>query len=105
MTYSWFIDDVRVIATDTTDVNVGEMMLSDNSVNLYPNPVKDQLHIVSKTMIRQMVLLAANGVIVENKKVDDYTLDYTLEGYSKGVYVLRLVTDSGVITKKVVLSE
>ena len=105
LTYSWFIDDVRVIATDTTDVNVGEMMLSDNSVNLYPNPVKDQLHIVSKTMIRQMVLVAANGVIVENKKVDDYTLDYTLEGYSKGFYVLRLITDSGVITKKVVLSE
>ena len=105
LTYSWFIDDVRVIATDTTEVNVGEMMLGDNSVSLYPNPVRDQLHIVSKTMIRQMVLVAANGAIVENKKVDDYTFDCPLEGYSKGVYVLRLVTDSGVIAKKVVLSE
>ena len=81
------------------------MMLGDNSVSLYPNPVRDQLHIVSKTMIRQMVLVAANGAIVENKKVDDYTFDCPLEGYSKGVYVLRLVTDSGVIAKKVVLSE
>ena len=105
LTYSWFIDNVKVVATDTTGVNVGEVVLDGNSISLYPNPAKDQVHIDSKTMIRQMSLFSVNGVMVGNRSVDAFTVDCSLEGYSKGVYVLRLITDEGVITKKGVIGE
>ena len=107
LAFDWFIDDVKVIVTDTVDspgVGVAEL-LADDQVRLYPNPVKDRLHIDSKVKIRQMEIVAANGTMIETKKVDGYLLDCRLEGYSKGVYFVRLVTDEGVITKKVVLSE
>ena len=100
-----WVDNVKVVATDTTGVNVGEVVLDGNSVSLYPNPAKDQVHIDSKTMIRQMTLVAVDGEMVENKKVDANSLDFPMVGYAKGIYMLRLVTDEGVVTKKIVLSE
>ena len=101
--WDWFIDDVKVIVTDTTDVAVGEALL--DAVDLYPNPAKDRVHIDSKSTIRQMEVIGVNGVAVENKKVDVNSLDLDLKGYAKGLYVLRLVTDEGVVTKRLVLSE
>lgn len=104
LAFDWFIDDVKVIVTDTVDgPNVGVAELLADDVRLYPNPAKDQLHIDSKTVIRQMEIVAANGTMVENKKIDDYAIDCRLEGYSKGVYFIRLVTDEGVVTKKIVI--
>lgn len=99
--FDWFIDDVKVVVTDTLGPTSVAESVAD--VRLFPNPVKDQLHIDSKTKIRQMEMMSANGSMVENKKVDDYAIDCRLEGYSKGVYFIRLITDEGVITKKIVL--
>ena len=106
LTYSWFIDNVKVVATDTIDPPTGVVeALLDDQVRLFPNPVKDQLHISAQTKIHQMVIVAANGTMIENRKIDDYAIDCRLEGYSKGVYFIRLITDEGVITKKIVLNE
>jgi hypothetical protein len=106
LTYSWFIDNVKVVATDTVPgPNVGVVeSLVDNDVQLFPNPVKDQFHVDSKTMIRQMEIVAPNGMMIENRKIDDFAIDCRLEGYSKGVYFIRLITDEGVITQKIVLN-
>ena len=106
LTYSWFIDNVKVVATDTVPgPNVGVIeSLADNDVQLFPNPVKDQFHVDSKTMIRQMEIVAPNGTMIENRKIDDFAIDCRLEGYSKGVYFIRLITDEGVITTKSVLN-
>ena len=104
LTYSWFIDNVKIVATDTIpDDAVGAMVAED--LRLWPNPAKDRLHIESKAAIHHLSLIAANGVMVENKKFDGTAVELDLAGYSKGIYLLRLVTDEGVITKKVVLDE
>ena len=106
LTYSWFIDNVKVVATDTVPgPNVGVVEpLADDDIQLFPNPVKDRLHIDSKMIIRQMEIVSSNGSMIENKKIEDYAIDCHLEGYSKGVYFIRLITDEGVITKKIVLN-
>ena len=103
LTYSWFIDNVRVIATDTTGVNVGEVMLGDNSVSLYPNPAENRVHIEAKQQIHSLVVSTVNGAVIENKKVDGNYVDLPLVGYTKGVYFIQLVTDEGVITKKFIV--
>lgn len=102
--WSWFVDDVKIVVTDTIDSpGVGVVEAVADDVQLYPNPVKDQIHISSKTVIRQMEIIGVNGTMIENKKIDDYLLDYRLEGFSKGTYFIRLITDEGVITKKLVV--
>lgn len=101
----WFIDDVKVIVTDTTDVNVGEMTLDETTVGLFPNPTKGQVHIDSKHTLRSVEIVGVNGVMVENKQVDVNDLDLDLTGLPRGVYVLRLVTDEGVVNKKIIMNE
>ena len=103
LTYSWFIDNVKVVATDTTEVSVGEVNLNDNVVSLYPNPAKERVCIDSKTKIQTIQVTGVNGEMIENRRVDCISLELPLEGYSKGVYFIRLVTDEGVITKKLVV--
>ena len=74
-------------------------------VRVAPNPVKDELHVESTAFIRRFEIVTLNGVIVENKKVDNYSADCHFGGYAEGIYFLRLFTDEGVITKKIVVSE
>ncbi|MBR3709741.1 MAG: C10 family peptidase [Bacteroidales bacterium] len=82
--------------------SVGDLQ---ESFVLYPNPVKTQLHIESSLVIRQLEVVTVDGVLVETKKVDAAEVECSMAGYAKGVYFLRLVTDEGVVVKKVVLSE
>lgn len=103
LTYSWFIDNVKVVASDTTGVVVGETLIDDHTVSLYPNPAKDKLHVGSKAMIRQMDLVAMDGRRMKQWLIDATEADVVLEGLAKGVYLLQIVTDNGVLTKKLVL--
>jgi hypothetical protein len=104
LAHDWFIDDVKVVATDTIPDDAVGAVVSDG-LRLYPNPVKDRLYIESDASIHHWSLVAANGVMLEDRKWEGDALELDLSGYSKGVYVLRMVTDEGVITKKIVLSE
>lgn len=101
LTFSWFIDNVKVVATDTTTVSVGEMNLDE--IKVYPNPAKDMVHIESSSTIQSMALYGIKGEMIENRSVDSKEMELHLEGYSEGIYFLRLVTDEGVITKKLVV--
>ena len=74
-------------------------------VRIIPNPVKDQLHVESPTIIYQYEIITVNGVMVERKTVCNSCMDCRLEGFAEGVYFLRLFTDEGVITKKIIVSE
>ena len=74
-------------------------------VRIAPNPVKDELHVESTTFIRRLEIAMLNGAVVENKRVDGFSVDCHLGGLAEGAYLLRLFTDEGVITKKILVSE
>ena len=101
LTFSWFIDNVKVVATDTTNVSVGEVNLDE--IKMYPNPAKDRVRIESNNTIQNMVLYGIKGEMMEIRPVNSKEIELLLEGYAKGVYFIRLVTDEGVITKKLVV--
>ena len=101
--WDWFIDDVKVVVTDTADVAVGEIPLGEATVNLYPNPVKDKLRVTSKNLILQMELVAVDGRRMRQWRVDANEVEVPLDDVATGVYVLQIVTDEGVLTKKVMI--
>ena len=101
LTYSWFIDNVKVVATDTVGTNVNELNL--NEVRVFPNPAKDMVRIESDNTLQSMTLYGINGEMIESRSLGVKEIELHLEGYSKGVYFLHLVTDEGVITKKLVV--
>ena len=103
LAFDWFVDDVKVVPTDTTDVNVNE--LTALNLNVYPNPAKNVAVIEAQSNIRQVTLMSLTGAILEERKTNAQQVKLNLEGYSRGVYVVRIVTDEGVETRKINLIE
>lgn len=101
--YSFVVANDRALTASFQRNNgVGEQQ---ESFVLYPNPIKSQLHIESGVVIRQLELVTVDGVVVETKIVDATEVECSMEPFAKGVYFLRLVTDDGVVVKKVLLSD
>ena len=92
---------MKVVATDTT--NVGIVELDPSRVNVFPNPTHGLVRIESDQTLRSMTLYGIRGEMVENRPVGSKELELHLEGYSKGLYFLRLVTDEGVVTKRILV--
>ena len=103
LAFDWFVDDVKVVPTDTTDVNVNEMAAL--KFNVYPNPAKDVVRIEAQSDIQQVTLMGINGVMLEDRKANSKQVELNLEGYSKGIYVVRIVTEEGVATRRINLIE
>ena len=100
--YSFCVEDSRYLVAQFKGTGVDE----DNmKVKIAPNPVMDELYVESAALIRRIEITTVNGMMVENKKVDNYSVICHLGDCAEGVYFLRLFTDEGVITKKIVVSE
>ena len=100
--YSFCVEDSRYLVARFKGTGVDE---NNVKVRIAPNPVKDELHVESTALIRRYEITTLSGVTVESKKVDDYSIDCHFGGYAEGVFFLRLFTDEGVITKKIVVRE
>lgn len=100
--YSFCVEGSRDLVAQFIGTGVDE---NNVKVKVAPNPVKDELHVESTALIRRYEITMVSGVTVESKKVDNYSIDCHFGGYAEGVYFLRLFTDEGVITKKIVVSE
>ena len=103
LAFDWFVDDVKVVPTDTTDVNVNESAAL--KFNVYPNPAKDVVCVEAAQTIHNVQLMGINGAMLEDRKTNANKVELNLEGYSKGIYVVRIVTDEGVATQKINLIE
>ena len=49
--------------------------------------------------------MGIKGEMLEDRKANSNQVELNLEGYSKGVYVVRIVTEDGVTTQKINLIE
>jgi hypothetical protein len=95
-----------VIVNNSGDALFGEVV--DNSlgteeylaedITLYPNPTSGFLLIKTDTL-QQVEIYNISGILIEttNKKEID------LSQHSKGIYLLKIITNKGVTVKKIVL--
>ena len=98
--YSFCLDDSRCLVAQFKGTGIEE----DNAeVRIAPNPVKDELHVESTALIRRYEIVTVTGVTAENKKVDNHSIDCHFVGCAEGVCFLRLFTDEGIITRKIVV--
>lgn len=72
---------------------------SINELEIYPNPVSDKLYINTSEEILKTVLFDVNGRIINTKK-NNKTVDFS--DISKGIYLIKIVTDKGIINKKII---
>ena len=94
--------------TTTTDGVNNIKALSDLSV--YPNPTDGMLNIqftMNQSQSVRMEILSLNGEIMYNQDLGSVTgsidKQIDLSSFAKGIYILRLISDSGTTNNKIVL--
>ena len=97
-------------AVDTFTITVAEAMTSTinglvkSNVNIYPNPSSDFILIESKDdRIKQIELYTINGVIISHFVVNTKQFPYETSDLNSGLYVLKIYTTKGVVTRRIVV--
>jgi hypothetical protein len=99
-TQKWHVklDDVSVIPLETVNAK-------DNSpekmVNVYPNPATDHIIINSTEVIQRVSVFNTMGAMLSTTQINDISCQINSSSFSNGLYILRIETDKGVVTKRV----
>ena len=101
--------DGPVTWTQPNSIRVDELS-SINSLEVYPNPSRDVFNVEFTSETKQTIevrVVNLIGEIIFSENLEDfegkYTHSFNLEQYSKGIYLLELDTDNGIVNKKLIL--
>lgn len=95
-----FIDDV--VFSVRPDVGVPERDI-DQFLHLYPNPTTGKCIVRNEQdLIEQLEVFDMYGKRLEQHFVRDYQTDIDLSARASGVYFVRVTTEQGTVTKRVV---
>ena len=87
------------------NLNTCLSLSTDNLLNdkiiIYPNPVVDLIHINTSLTILEVEIYDVLGKRLNFIKLDNRKIDMTRA--NKGIYVLKIKTEIGIITKKIIL--
>ena len=87
------------------NLNTCLSLSTDNLLNdkiiIYPNPVEDLIHINTGLTILEVEIYDVLGKRLNFIKLDNRKIDMTRA--NKGIYVLKIKTEIGIITKKIIL--
>ena len=92
--YVIMINNIRVVAAGTVGIDDVE----NGSVSLYPNPVANTLT-VSADGVSEVQLIDVNGRVVLSS---NHAGDIDVSTLAEGMYIVRVVTATGVSTSKIV---
>lgn len=105
--YNWFMwMDNLVISyihpSDTDSVGIAPHQL-DMSIKVLPNPTTGKCTIRSEQfLIDQVEVFDVFGKELDIIQVDDYQIDINLSSRASGIYFVRVITEQGTVTKRVV---
>ena len=76
----------------------------ENEILVYPNPTKDEVYIRTKgEQINSYFLCNISGqLLLNDEKVKTNSQKISLRNFPKGVYILKIVTNKNVYSRKVV---
>jgi hypothetical protein len=98
--------DISSLALESGQLTVGTQLSVEDqelerSIQLYPNPVKDILSIKSKAIVISKVGIYS----VLGKKIKEVKSNFEsigISNLSKGLYIIRIFSDKGSITKRII---
>ncbi|MFL9836542.1 T9SS type A sorting domain-containing protein [Flavobacterium sp. ST-75] len=74
----------------------------DNSVKVYPNPVKDVLSVEGDVNLRSVSLYDIQGRLLQTMMPNDVQTTLDISMRAKGIYFLKITSDKGVKVEKVI---
>ena len=95
-------DPSATVSFTTETVGIDDYTL-DNSVVVYPNPTRGTVQVENtQSDIQQVMMYDAYGKLLSTVEVSGNNATLDLSGYADGLYFMRVTTDKGVVTKRVV---
>jgi len=79
-----------------------ESIIEDNSITLYPNPTNSEVNISSENIINSIEIFNSLGQRVYQSMVNSTEKVIDISSFVNGVYILGVITDNGVIRKKII---
>jgi len=92
-TFEVFIDDCTAI---------GENGL-EQQLSVYPNPATDKVNIESKSKLISITIFTLSGEMMNEITVNDFNYKLNTSEFKSGIYLLRLKTDKGSVSKRLVI--
>ena len=92
-------DFVYIFLEDITNVT------TDTFVKIFPNPTKDYIKVTSTLPMNEISITDYFGQVVYSCRMNDITsFELNTSNYTAGVYLVRINTNAGAITKKIVIA-
>ena len=94
-------DSISVLVSLCTGINE----LTNSSIDVYPNPAKDALHIMMDAALVNKAIIEmydATGKLVTSEKIVNSQTVINLNSFATGIYTLRVVSDGNQITKRII---
>jgi hypothetical protein len=80
--------------------------LEDGMTALYPNPATDRVTISSSLEMTRITVINYVGQVIYRSELNDVnSLDLNTGNYDAGVYVVRIDTENGVVTKRLAIAK
>lgn len=86
----------------TTVSALGVNQFDDTAVAIYPNPAKNTVTISSNDTIKSVRLFDLQGRLLESRQADSSRFTLDISSRTKGIYVLRIESNSGIKTERLV---
>ncbi len=78
---------------------------AEPEVQLFPNPANDVLNVVCDGMHHITIMNTLGQVVYDAEPADTQSAQISFAGFGSGVYVVRVVTDNGLINRQVIVTE
>ena len=101
-----YVGDVVMSAITFAELEYGiKASEKERSVFVYPNPVTDKFQIKSVYRISSVTISGLSGNIILNQSgISDYSVSVDSKNLAPGLYLLKIETSNGTITRKLVKS-
>lgn len=71
-------------------------------ISCFPNPVISELSLNSQDKINGLSLFSSTGILLLTQKTDSHTIRVSLRDVPSGIYYLRLETENGIKTERII---
>lgn len=90
----------RIFGNQSSTAAVTDIELSDR-IKIYPNPVTNSFKINADC--NQLSLFDTTGKLVKSFNASSANYEFSVEGLKSGLYFIKIVTETGIATKKMIV--
>ena len=94
--------EIRLVSTALTTGITSN--IANNIIDIYPNPTSILVNVfIDKFENSQIQIVNLNGQIVLEQQINDQNTLLNVSTYNKGVYIIRIINESGISIHKLVV--